>query len=325
LRTPTLTGIVIAFVILFALFRALELFRARDKRLPIRRQGFLTDTAYWLFTPFVTKAITRACVVAVVIPFALVAYGKVDRTLLQHGFGPAARLPLLARAAAILIIGDFIGYWMHRAFHGRRLWIFHAVHHSSVDLDWLSSVRLHPVNDVLMRVAGVLPVLAIGFAPIAVAGIIPVLTFMAILVHANVDWDWGPLRSVLISPRFHRWHHTSEEEARDKNFAGLLPLWDIAFGTYYMPNDRRPTVFGTATEVPHGLISQLAFPFSQIGAAEQVDPARSAPTSSGAAISTIIAMISTAVRVPGRVDTLQGAVEEERRQRGSGGVRLPYH
>ena len=61
-------------------------------------------------------------------------------------------------------------------------------------------------------------------------------------MHANLDWDWGPLRSFLVSPRFHRWHHTSEEEARDKNFAGLLPLWDILFGTYYMPRERRPTV-----------------------------------------------------------------------------------
>jgi len=213
----------------------------------------------------VTKAITRVCVAAVVIPFAVVAYGKIDRTLFEHGFGPAGRLPLWVQAAAILLTGDFVGYWMHRAFHGRRLWRFHAVHHSSVDLDWLSSVRLHPVNDALMRVAGTLPVLALGFAPIAIAGVVPVLTFMAILVHANLDWDWGPLRGVVVSPRFHRWHHTSEREARDKNFAGLLPLWDILFGTYYMPRNRRPEVFGTATAVPQGLIGQLAFPFRRTG------------------------------------------------------------
>jgi sterol desaturase/sphingolipid hydroxylase (fatty acid hydroxylase superfamily) len=107
----------------------------------------------------------------------------------------------------------------------------------------------------------VLPVLALGFAPVAVAGIVPVLTLMAILVHANVDWDWGPLRPVVVSPRFHRWHHTDEAEARDKNFAGLLPLWDILFGTYYMPRAQRPTRFGTLTPVPRGLFGQLVFPF----------------------------------------------------------------
>ncbi|HEY8247094.1 MAG TPA: hypothetical protein VIG38_07415 [Hyphomicrobium sp.] len=119
---PTLAGIGIAFVILLVLFRALEmLFRAREKRLPVLRRGLATDAAYWLFTPFVTKAITRICVAAIAIPFAVLVYGKFDRDLLEHGFGPAARLPLWAQAVAILIIGDFVGYWMHRAFHGRRL------------------------------------------------------------------------------------------------------------------------------------------------------------------------------------------------------------
>jgi sterol desaturase/sphingolipid hydroxylase (fatty acid hydroxylase superfamily) len=258
---PTLPGLLVAFALLFAVFRALELLRPRAHRLNVFRRGFLTDAVYWLFTPFVTKAITRACVIAVVIPFALIVYGKVDRDLLLHGFGPAARLPMWVQAAAILIIGDFVGYWMHRAFHGRRLWGFHAVHHSSVDLDWLSAVRLHPVNDAVMRIAGTIPVLALGFAPVAVAWIAPILTLMAILVHANLDWDWGPLRSVIASPRFHRWHHTDEEHARDKNFAGLLPLWDLLFGTYHMPRDARPVSFGTATPVPQGLLGQLVFPF----------------------------------------------------------------
>jgi len=262
-------------VILFVIFRALEFFRPRERRLPVLRRGLVTDGAYWLFTPFVTKAITRICVAGVAIPFALIVYGKIDRELILQGFGPAAQLPLWAQAVGILVIGDFIGYWMHRAFHGRRLWSFHAIHHSSVDLDWLSAVRLHPVNDVLMRIAGTLPVLALGFAPLAVAGIVPVLTLMAILVHANIDWDWGPLRPVIVSPRFHRWHHTDESQARDKNFAGLLPVWEILFGTYYMPKDRLPTSFGTMTPVPRGLMGQLLFPFRKMSRSE--DAARVSP------------------------------------------------
>jgi sterol desaturase/sphingolipid hydroxylase (fatty acid hydroxylase superfamily) len=62
---------------------------------------------------------------------------------------------------------------MHRAFHGRRLWKFHSIHHSSVDVDWLSAVRLHPANDVLMRVASAIPVLLLGFAPLALAAAVP--------------------------------------------------------------------------------------------------------------------------------------------------------
>ena len=258
---PTVQGLLISFAILFVLFGALQLLRPSAKRLALIRRGFWTDLAYWGFTPLVTRAVTRVCVAAVLIPVALLIYGRVDKEVLLHGFGPASRLPMWLQAALILVVGDFICYWMHRLFHGRRLWRFHAVHHSSVDLDWLSSVRLHPVNDALMRIAGTLPIVALGFAPVAVAGIVPILTLMAILVHANLDWDWGPLRSVVVSPRFHRWHHTDEASARDKNFSGLLPLWDILFGTYHMPRGRTPEQFGTGTPVPPGIIGQLVFPF----------------------------------------------------------------
>jgi sterol desaturase/sphingolipid hydroxylase (fatty acid hydroxylase superfamily) len=258
---PTVIGIIAGFVVLLVFFRGLERLRPTERRLPLLRREFWTDLVYWLFTPIVTRAITRAAVIVVLVPLALLAYGQVDKELIQNGFGPAARLPLWLQAVAILGLGDFISYWMHRWFHGRRMWRFHAIHHSSKDLDWLSSVRLHPVNDALMRIAAIIPVLALGFAPVAVAGVIPILTLMAVVVHANVDWDWGPFRTILASPRFHRWHHTDETAARDKNFAGILPLWDILFGTYYMPRDKLPASFGTGTPVPAGLIGQLLFPF----------------------------------------------------------------
>lgn len=258
---PTAIGVVMGFFVLLAVFRGLEFLRDRDRRLPVFRRGFRTDIIYWLFTPLVTRTVRTVAIVLVAVPVTLVAYGEVDFERLKDGFGPLARLPFWVQALAILVIGDFIGYWMHRLFHGRRLWKFHAIHHSSVDLDWLSSVRLHPVNDVLMRIASTLPLLALGFAPVAAAGIVPVLTLFAILLHANVDWDWGPLRAVVASPRFHRWHHTDETAARDKNFAGLLPVWDVLFGTWYMPKDRMPSSFGTETPVPEGILGQMAFPF----------------------------------------------------------------
>ena len=88
------------------------------------------------------------------------------------------------------------------------------------------------------------------------------MTLYAILVHANVGWDLGPLRRVIASPRFHRWHHTSQAEGCDKNFSGLLPIWDLLFGSYYMPAARAPSEFGAGDEpVPAGLWRQLAYPF----------------------------------------------------------------
>jgi sterol desaturase/sphingolipid hydroxylase (fatty acid hydroxylase superfamily) len=252
-------GPAIAFVVLLVLFRLLEWLRQPDRKL--WRRGFATDVAWFAFTPLVTKAITRFGVGLALVPPAYLIYGAFDPELIRQGYGPASRLQLWLQAFLILLIGDFIGYWMHRLFHRPRLWPFHAVHHSSVDLDWLSAVRVHPVNDLLMRVAGVLPLVALGFAPLAVGAILPILTLLAILVHANVDWDFGPLRAVIVSPRFHRWHHTDESSARDKNFAGLFPIWDLLFGTWYMPRDAVPSSFGTSTPVPGHFLGQLWFPF----------------------------------------------------------------
>jgi sterol desaturase/sphingolipid hydroxylase (fatty acid hydroxylase superfamily) len=272
LMPPTLTSVAISFVVLLIVFRLIELLRSADRRLPVMRRGFWADMVYWAFTPLVTRLVTRASTIAVVVPIALLIYGRLDRDLILNGFGPLAQLPLAIQAAIILLVSDFCSYWGHRAFHKGRLWRFHAVHHSSTDLDWLSSVRLHPANDVIMRALGTAPVLAIGVKPTAVAALLPVITLMAIVVHANVDWDWGALRAVIASPRFHRWHHTNETEARDKNFAGMFPIWDILFGTYYMPRGKLPSRFGTDTPVPEGLIAQLAFPFRRSPAAAPLAP-----------------------------------------------------
>ena len=111
---PTLQGLAISFVVLLLAFRVLQLFRPRERRLPLLRRGFWADLAYWVFTPVVTRAITRVAVFIALVPFALLIYGRVDKELLLHGFGPAARLPLGLQAVLILVLGDFIGYWTHR-------------------------------------------------------------------------------------------------------------------------------------------------------------------------------------------------------------------
>jgi sterol desaturase/sphingolipid hydroxylase (fatty acid hydroxylase superfamily) len=72
------------------------------------------------------------------------------------------------------------------------------------------------------------------------------------------------LRYALASPAFHRWHHTTEEEALDKNFSGLFPFIDVVFGTFYMPAGRLPQHFGIRNgAVPEGLLRQLAYPFER--------------------------------------------------------------
>lgn len=261
---PTLPKLLLAFTFLAVVLGTIERLWPAVRGQRRLRRGFLTDAAYWLFTPLVTRAVTRVAVALAVVLLAAAAGLSLDRAQVQglaQG-SPALRgLPLAAQVLLVLLLGDFIGYWTHRAFHRGRLWPFHAVHHSSTEVDWLSSVRLHPVNDALARLAQALPLLLLGMPAAAVAAYAPILTLYALLLHANVPWTFGPLRFVIASPTFHRWHHTSEAEGRDRNFAGLFPLWDLLFGTFHLPAGRKPQRFGVDEPVPASLAGQLAYPF----------------------------------------------------------------
>jgi sterol desaturase/sphingolipid hydroxylase (fatty acid hydroxylase superfamily) len=258
-----IAGLFVALLVLSAFFWLVESLFAANPAQPrlYKRRGFRTDLIYWFATPLVTKSVSQIGLVLILVLIYRQSPLEIQQMLAARDT-PLARQPLWLQAIEMLVLGDFIGYWMHRWFHGKRLWKFHAIHHCSKDLDWLSSVRLHPVNDWLSRWVQASVLVVAGFAPVAIAAYIPFLTFYAVFIHANVAWGFGPLARVVASPKFHRWHHTSEDEGLDKNFAGLFPMWDVLFGTYYMPNGRLPQVFGLKNEaVPEGYFAQLVYPF----------------------------------------------------------------
>lgn len=218
------------------------------------RRTWRADVAWWFLLP-VTKAVVGVGVLALAAPFVLRA--GIPLAQAAQGHGPLGALPLGVQALLALLVTDFASYWMHRAHHGA-LWSTHAVHHSSRELDWLASVRGHPLNAIAQRAPILAALVLMGFDLSALAASFAGLGGLGILVHMRVDWDWGPLRRVLVSPRFHRWHHARDH---DCNYAGLLPLWDVVFGTFHLP-DHGPEVFGTRDdEVPDGWLGQLLHPF----------------------------------------------------------------
>jgi len=263
-RSPTLVSLAAGLLILSAAFWLLERWRPSISNQRRERIQTRTDVAYWFFTPLVTRFVTR---VSLAVVFALLAVSQgltfeQLRSIATTRQTWASSLPAWVQIPLILLLADLLAYWSHRLFHGRWLWPFHAVHHSSRSVDWLSSVRLHPVNDAVSRIVQVLPLYWMGFNGAVLAAFVPFLTLYALLLHANVSWTYGPLRYAIASPAFHRWHHTSEEEGLDKNFSGLFPFIDLAFGTFYMPAGRQPQRFGLLhDEVPDGLLGQLAYPF----------------------------------------------------------------
>jgi sterol desaturase/sphingolipid hydroxylase (fatty acid hydroxylase superfamily) len=206
--------------------------------------------------------------------------GRVDQVLAaaRAGYGAMARLPIAAQLLVVLLVSDVAQYWLHRAFHGRRLWAFHAIHHSAEQVDWSTTFRIHPLNYLVYDATVAAVTLLMGFSPVVFAILAPFNLIFGGLVHANLNWTYGPFRYVLASPVFHRWHHSLDPEVRDKNFAPTFPVLDLMFGTFHMPEGRLPEGYGAA-EVPADFLGQLLHPFRALTARPA---AQASPDASGA-------------------------------------------
>ena len=182
-----------------------------------QKSDLVTDLCYWLIIPIITRFLRIGMLIAVAAIVLGITSGDGLVAFYEHGHGPLATLPLVAQGIIFLIGQDFIMYWTHRWFHGETMWKYHAVHHSSEELEWISAARFHPINlflgsvvaDVTMLFAGISPTIFVVLGPLTVAH--------SAFVHANLPWTLGPFKYIFAGPVFHRWHHTSPDRGGEKN------------------------------------------------------------------------------------------------------------
>ncbi|PEQ12802.1 sterol desaturase [Novosphingobium sp. PC22D] len=173
-------------------------------------------------------------------------------------------LPWIVQFALAMLLTDFVQYWFHRSFHRVPfLWGFHAVHHSAKSMDWLAGSRMHFAEIILLRGVTSLPLLTLGFLPSVMQAYVGMVYVYASLVHANVRGDFDRFGHVMVTPRFHHWHHAIEAEGVDKNFAIHFPFLDRIFGTFYLPPGRWPQGYGVPERVPTGYWAQFLYPFTR--------------------------------------------------------------
>lgn len=135
-------------------------------------------------------------------------------------------------AALAVLVADFIYYWEHRLAHEIRfLWLHHAVHHSSRYLNIVTGVRFGPFEGI-WAVLALFPMVLIGFAPeLILFGSLVVLAYQTWL-HTELIGKLGPLEWVLNTPSHHRVHHGSDDKYLDRNYGGILIIWDRMFGSF---------------------------------------------------------------------------------------------
>ncbi len=221
-------------------------------RQPVRRAHVGTDIAYALTAgPLGVVGIVVGLVVSIA------SFAWLPGLLLRP---VVLAIPTAPRALLGIVLFDLVIYWAHRFGHEVPfLWRFHRIHHSTEHLDWVSGFRNHPLDGVLLAPAFVLLLVA-GFSPEFSGALVVVQIVTGLFLHANVRWRWRPLHRIVITPEFHHWHHANELGAHNSNYSVFLPLWDLLFGTYFMPADRRPVRYGVDDPIPEGIAAQIWHP-----------------------------------------------------------------
>ncbi len=137
-----------------------------------------------------------------------------------------------------LIIADFTYYWMHRIEHEHRiLWANHSVHHSSEDYNLTISMRLSLVENAIEWIF-LIPMILMGFNPFqAIISLVFVAQYQT-WIHTERIVKLGWLDEVFNTPSVHRVHHGSNDKYLDKNYGGILMIWDKLFRTFQREEEK---------------------------------------------------------------------------------------
>jgi sterol desaturase/sphingolipid hydroxylase (fatty acid hydroxylase superfamily) len=243
-----LLGSTLIFVVIEKLF---PLYKGQS----IFRKEWQTDLKHFAVNHFIVG------LVLLIVNFLLHhLFGHLLSSTLQQYVQHIAFVPQLLLC---ILVADLAQYWTHRAYHEVPfLWRFHAVHHSVKTMDWLAGSRQHMLELIATRVCVLAPLYVLGFSEGVMNAYIIVVGFQAVFNHANVHLSWGPLKYLLVTPDFHHWHHASDEEAIDRNYAAHYAFLDYLFGTAVTSKNKFPEKYGVVGDyMPDGFVRQQLFPF----------------------------------------------------------------
>jgi sterol desaturase/sphingolipid hydroxylase (fatty acid hydroxylase superfamily) len=215
----------LAVVTVLLLLIGLESWRPRRGDIPLPRRRWRN----------IELAALSTLLVRLMIPVTLVAFAA-QITALGSGILGWITLPAAVEWTIAIVALDLAIYWQHRLMHRfPMLWRIHRVHHSDLRFDATLGLRFHPLEILLSTLYKIAVIALLAPAPQAVALYEILLTTFSLLTHADVaipeSWD-RQLRQVLITPDWHRVHHSIHRNETDSNYGNLLTLWDRLFSSH---------------------------------------------------------------------------------------------
>jgi len=201
----------------------------------------------------------------------------IDTWIPWMNLGLANKMPVLIQFLVIVLLDDVLAYFSHFIRHKIRfLWHFHTVHHAQEHLNVFTTKRFHPFENLFGKVV-IKPI------PLVIMGSsIEVWTAYYLLdavwdyfIHSNLKINLGPLNKVIVSPQYHRIHHSRLPQHFDKNFSDRFVIWDILFRTAYLKCDEYPKTGVPSVPFPQenslspwglltSLLAQWWYPFKMI-------------------------------------------------------------
>ncbi|MEQ9261723.1 MAG: sterol desaturase family protein [Owenweeksia sp.] len=224
--------------------------------------GFYMFFNFFLFSLVVYNALSNVAVNAF---NDLLAYFGIQNTVAIE----ISSWPVWAQLLTLFIVADFIQWNVHRMLHRiPLLWEFHKVHHSVKEMGFAAHLRFHWMETIVYKTLQYIPLAMIGFG---IDDFLLVHLFTILighLNHANLNWNYGPLKYVFNNPRMHIWHHARELPEKHRygvNFGLSLSVWDYVFGTAHIPHEGPDIELGFEDDenFPKGFLSQISYPLSR--------------------------------------------------------------
>lgn len=225
------------------------------------KKDFATEICYPLFNFLISEPLIKYVIVFLTV---LVLEPNFPYQIFANQI---STLPFILQIFLALLISDIAVYLEHRLAH-KYFWPFHSMHHMAEEVSWITTFRVHPVNALTIAVFPAVIKFFVGFSGDAIITASYITAALAYFQHANINLGFPkPFCYLLVSPRFHRWHHAKEKAAVDKNFCLAFPFLDLLGGTYYYP-DELPTKYGIfrrkGETVPMTFRAQLWAPFRSL-------------------------------------------------------------